>query len=248
MTAYPESELRRRAVALVGTHNFRDVGGYETQDGGFTRWRRLFRSDALHALDAADTDFAGLALRTVVDLRTDTERADYPDVLPADGPALVVLPLLNGNLEPMPASLDEVYDHLVEVRGAAIASVISALAAPGALPAVVHCTAGQDRTGVVTALLLSSLGVPDDTVAADFAATELFLTTEFVGVLTTVSGHAPTTHLLGAEASLMYRLLARVADEHGGARSFLLANGLTEAEHDRLREQLVTYDREEPPC
>jgi len=59
-----------RNLGFSATYNFRDVGGYTGLDGRTVRWRRLFRSDALHRLGEADTDaFAALGVRTVIDLR-----------------------------------------------------------------------------------------------------------------------------------------------------------------------------------
>lgn len=65
---------RVRLLPLEGTYNFRDLGGYPTVDGRSTRWGRLFRSDALQELTAADHDhLTGIGLATVVDLREPDE-------------------------------------------------------------------------------------------------------------------------------------------------------------------------------
>lgn len=245
MTRVPESaELLRRAVPLTGTHNFRDIGGYETEDCGMTRWGRLYRSDALHNLDpGAQQMLTELGLRTVIDLRSEHERANFPDALPSGGPTAFVCPLLdNATLDPVPTSLTEVYNHLIDHRGAAIVTAIRAMTTSDALPAVLHCTAGKDRTGVVVALLLSSLGVPDEVVASDFAATELFLTEEFLSVLMVGTSLSADSPMLGANASLMHDLLARVRAEYGSAARYLTIHGLTEYERDWLRAQLITRD------
>jgi len=64
----------RRQIALPGVLNLRDVGGYPVDGGGSVRWRTLFRSDALHRLDASGVaTLTGLGIKTVVDLRTQAE-------------------------------------------------------------------------------------------------------------------------------------------------------------------------------
>src|SRR5215471_1429491 len=72
----------QRRIALAGTLNLRDVGGYPTSDGGSIRWRTLLRSDALSRLDQTGrAALAELGLRTVVVLRTEEEARDAPTAL-----------------------------------------------------------------------------------------------------------------------------------------------------------------------
>jgi protein-tyrosine phosphatase len=233
--------MLRRAVAIGGTYNFRDVGGYETDDGGMIRWGRLFRSDALHNLrPSATTALRTLGLRTVIDLRSDQERRARPDNLPEGGPEYFACPILDQHtIADSPARLEDVYDHIISARGTTVVEAVRILACPGAVPAVVHCAAGKDRTGVVIGLLLSSLGVHHEIVASDFAATSLFLTDEFASVLTADSQAGVDAPLLRAPAELMCQLLARVEADYGGALGYLLAHGITSAEHARLRAHLV---------
>jgi protein-tyrosine phosphatase len=244
-----EADLLRRAVAVDGVFNFRDVGGYPTDDGGTTRWGRLFRSDALHTLTpAARATLDRLGLRTVIDLRTDSERDGHPSAFGELGAPIVICPILESTeFSPMPTTLIEIYNYFVDARGTAITSVVRTLAGVGAVPAVVHCTAGKDRTGVVTAMLLSSLGVPDEIVASDFAATELFMTDAFVAVLAGVQGSQGVeagSPMLAASAEMMTELLARIRTGWGGALGFLRAHGLEPEEHERLRRELVEHGGE----
>lgn len=67
--------------------------------------------------------------------------------------------------------IDDLYRRIVDHRGVHLTGAVRALAAPGALPAVVHCSAGRDRTGLVAALVLSVVGVPYDEIAEDYART-----------------------------------------------------------------------------
>lgn len=231
-----EAEFRARAVLIEGAHNFRDIGGYPTADGRITRDRVLFRSDSLHNLDDdARLRLDELGVRTVVDLRSDDERRRHPDAI---GDRRLVEESIFGETTPQgPRTLPEVYDLMIDRLGDRLTAAIRALAAPDALPAVVHCAAGKDRTGVVIGLVLSAIGVPDDVVAADYAATALFLTPDFIEVL----GHGEPTDeaMLASEVGFMQALLSRVEREHGGAAAYLAAHGLDAAELARLRDGLT---------
>ena len=81
-----------RHLALQGSTNFRDLGGYAGRDGRSVRWRRLFRSDHLGALSASDiATVSALGLGRVCDLRGAQERTAYPCVLP--GVTVIALPI-----------------------------------------------------------------------------------------------------------------------------------------------------------
>lgn len=69
-------QTHHRLIALGGTYNLRDLGGYTTVDGGMTRWRSILPSGALHGLSKADIDILmGHGLTTVIDLRNAAEIA-----------------------------------------------------------------------------------------------------------------------------------------------------------------------------
>lgn len=230
-----EADLMARLVPIEGVHNFRDVGGYETEHGRVTLDRRLFRSDALHNLDdAARARLDELGIRTVVDLRSDDERRMFPDAV--GDRRVVAQPIFDDvAFDPAPRGLPDVYDLMIDHFGDQLAAAVKAIAAPGALPAIVHCAAGKDRTGVVVALVLSSIGVPDDVVSADFAATELFMTPAFIEVLA-AAGHE---NVLRAEVGHMQALLARISSNYGGAAAYLGAHSVTDDDLNRLIDGLT---------
>ena len=158
--------------------NFRDLGGYRTGDGLQVGWRRLFRADGLHKLTGADrAQLIGLGVATVIDLRTVDEaeqRGRFPvaevPVRYVDLPLFDVLP----TTEEMPSWREASYVAarygLMVADGApALTGAFAALASADSLPAVFHCSAGKDRTGVLSALILAFLGVPDETIVEDYA-------------------------------------------------------------------------------
>jgi len=242
----------RRRIALPGVLNLRDVGGYPVAGGGSVRWRTLFRSDALHLLDAAGAAaVAGLGLRTVLDLRSPAE----VDIAPSPvGGRVTHLPLL-ADLETLPVptvpdsprgelELGTIYRYFVDECGDRIAAAIGELTSDDAFPALVHCTAGKDRTGVVIALILAVLGVPDEIIAADYALSATYLNPEqtpAIGQLraSTGLGDGLTTALLRSPPELILAVLDRVRAGAGSVEGYLRAHGLTGEALSSLRAALI---------
>lgn len=244
-----DADMRQRRIPLEGTWNLREVGGYVAADGRRTRPGMLYRSDALHQLDdEGRRQLRALGVRTIVDLRQTAERESDPDLVDGSGARVVHLPLYDQGGVSAGAgtgvTLGDIYRMLVTDRGVAIAAVVRELAVPGALPALVHCTAGKDRTGVVVALVLAAVGIGDDVIVADFSATGLFLSDERRQVLASkvsLAGVDPegASHLLSAEPELIVGALAVVRERHGSARAYLMAHGVLPGELSRLGRWLV---------
>ena len=165
---------RARHIGCDGAFNIRDLGGYPTTDGRSVRWQVLYRADGLHRIPPeATSSLDHLGWRTVLDLRT-TGEVDAGAFAPV-GPEVIHLPILRATwgvpdeVEVEPVSfLSTHYLQMLDEGAAAIAAGFAILASPARLPAVFHCSAGKDRTGVLAALVLSALGVADDVVAADY--------------------------------------------------------------------------------
>jgi protein-tyrosine phosphatase len=239
-----------RTIDLAGCLNFRDLGGYPTADGRVVRWRQVFRSDALHHL--TDDDVAQLReelrLGDVIDLRSSAElRSEGRGALAAEAMRFHHYPLFDGDApKTVPApemTLIDRYFLLAEFAKRPIAKVITALADTDA-PAVYHCAAGKDRTGVVSAILLGILGVPDEIIVADYAATqenldaiiERLMSTE--GYQTMLSALPPDT--LHAEPQTMLAFLERMTAAYGSMQAYAESAGVTGASLARLRDRLVT--------
>ena len=177
----------RRAVPLEGAYNVRDLGGYETADGRQTRWRTLFRAADIHALSSSDqSTLIDAGVRTVIDLRGSRELIEASSVFKdlsdvqyrphnMTGDALID----RWGTIPVPADssirLSTMYSTVLDERGEMIGAILEAVSQPGILPAVFHCTAGKDRTGVLAALLLGIAGVPHDRIVEDYALSARFL-------------------------------------------------------------------------
>jgi protein-tyrosine phosphatase len=232
-------------MPLTGLYNLREVGGYPAADGGTVRWGTLFRSDALHRLDESGTAaIAALGLRTIVDLRTQMEVDVAPSALAGVTAATTHISLLTGDLQALPLELDAVYRYIIDACGKTVGEAIKLLCAPDAFPALVHCSAGKDRTGIVIALILAVLGVPDEVIAADYGLSGGYLDQENTAVIGQVKastglGESLTNELLASPPALIVRVLANVRASWGSVDEYLLDHGLTAADLASLRAALV---------
>lgn len=192
----------------------------------------MFRADGIHRLDR--TDLAPFGIRTVVDLRTPRETAKGHFV-GDDVMGYFHLPILQETWESTLAQGDgwssserflaDRYLDMTEEGKAAIGAALRMLSDPDAVPLVFHCAAGKDRTGVLAALTLCLVGVPDDVVVADYAlsraATEMFfewLKTEYPERVADLEAQ-PTT-FLDSPAEAMHLFLAELRCRHGSVEAY----------------------------
>ncbi len=179
----PMSDSPARHLALQGASNFRDLGGYPTTDGRTTRWRHIFRSNHLGQLTAADVEIVrALGVKSAFDFRGLEERAAGICVaseitvhsLPIEPTVVAALraELARGSLTAALAIelMRESYRNYVHHNTQSFRALFAHLLEDRA-PLVIHCTAGKDRTGFASALILHALGVADDVIAEDYLLT-----------------------------------------------------------------------------
>jgi protein-tyrosine phosphatase len=243
-----------RHLPLGGTWNVRDLGGYAVAGGGQTQWRRVLRADALHRLDDAGRGtLVDAGLRTVIDLRFDREVASAPSPFtPDDGVEVLRLPLferLGLGTDGIPDA-PEGDDPLFGLYSVALAkcrpALQQALAAIADAPegmVLFHCTAGKDRTGLVAAMLLLSVGVDGTTIEEDYALTTRFIAPMFETLLADAQARGDDVErmgrYLGSDAQTMRATLRHLADHHGGIADYLAGGVLDAPRLQRLRDRLV---------
>jgi protein-tyrosine phosphatase len=228
-----------------GTYNSRDLGGLPAS-GGVVRRGALVRSDAPISLGSVDRQLLReLAPATALDLRERVERdLDAPDLDGIDVELLSV-PVLGEEFDLRTAlTLDDVYRQVLEQRGPQLTAAVRTFAAPGALPAVVFCSAGKDRTGLVIALTLGALGVSDEEIVGDYSRSEQNMTGRFRAAIEARARAAGISEQelaakVGAPPTLMRSVLAWLHANYGGAAGYLGAHGMSEAELDALRSALI---------
>jgi len=191
-----EQEELASWIKLEGCFNFRDLGGYRTSDGRTMTTGQVYRSDGLQRLTSSDLDHlcGQLGLGAVIDLRAHDEVREDGVGSIAKRTTIHHVPLFPeartprgkrdakaGNdasgdapspseevLANMPPNMGELYVIMLRAAQDPIVQVVELLGS-SECPIVFHCAAGKDRTGIISAVLLSLLGIPEETIIADYA-------------------------------------------------------------------------------
>ena len=181
------SDSPARHLNLAGASNFRDLGGYATKDGRTVRWRQIFRSNHLgHLTDDDAAVLRSLGVKSAFDFRGTGERAEalcvMPEItvhsLPVEPTVVAALRTIAAGGTPLSAEhavevMRDSYRSYVQQNTPRYRTLFSHLLEDRA-PLVIHCTAGKDRTGFACALILHTLGVPDEVISEDYLLTNRF--------------------------------------------------------------------------
>jgi protein-tyrosine phosphatase len=252
-----------RWIDLDGAVNVRDLGGLATENGGTTVEGRLLRGDNLQELSPGDVArLVDIGLTTVVDLRSTAElvaegpapldsvagvRHVHLPVLPEQGIATdavadVLLTRADQDRSRYPA--DPMCGHYLgylEDRPEQVVAALRTIAAAEGT-ALVHCAAGKDRTGVVVAVALTAVGVPPETVIADYAATAE-RTDAIIERLRRSPTYAADINSQPAQAhrprpQTMAAFLEQVTARYGGVIRWLSRHGFGDGDLGRLHAKL----------
>ena len=234
----PSARAADRAVRLL---NLRDVGGVQCAEGRRVRRGRLFRSATPDFATPADVaTLERLGIRAVLDLRTEPERmypvrraesdpGEWVSHSPLDRFAVHRVAMLTQLWDPGTLASTNVrperfladrYLEMCELGAPSIAECVRLLAGDQFTPALVHCTAGKDRTGVLVALLLSTLGVTNADIADDYSLSALAMP-ELVAL---IRDHTPErmdamvnqpSAFLSSPSKAMHLFLDELASRHG---------------------------------
>ena len=228
--------------------NFRDLGGHATADGRRVRPGVLYRSAAPTDATEADSDVLvkQLGVRTLLDLRHTTEREQFRMTRTWPGRE-VHLPLFrpDDTLRQFATLGDGYVDALRRPHvGRRLVEVLLLLAHEAEAPALFFCSAGKDRTGLVAAAVLSSLGVPDEAVADDYARSADSLDTMYAfwarrpnSAIEEAVRSFP--HVMGAPRGAMAQMLEQVRQDFGSMRGYLTAQGAHPSLFEALESRLL---------
>lgn len=243
--------------------NFRDVGGYLTANGRQVRWGKLYRSSRLSEATEADlAKLQALNVQLICDFRSleEQRRAPDPDLpawerhsLPVESldrrARLRMLGTLLFRRSRLPRMVREggYVQVMLEENGRFIGDTIKLLVAEPERVGVAHCTAGKDRTGVLVALILSYLGVPDETILADYSISNRYyalfrraMEPDLKPLLRfgiTVDDLWP---VLIVDPENIRHVMTHVRQNYGSVETYLLQKtGVSPAELDALRAQLL---------
>lgn len=256
-----------RVLPLEGGRNFRDLGGYPAADGQTVRWGRLYRSGVMAGLTDADYAYLdSLGIKVVCDLRTSAERANeptewraapvttlsFPDPEASDEAALGRV-LMDPQVTPeaVKAMMTGFYATILEQQAPAYRDMFDRLAA-NEVPLAFHCSAGKDRTGVGAALILSALGVPRETIVADYVLSDQLVDYRKAMQLDQEAGKDDpyaflrqlppevVAPLLASDAAYIEATFAQMEAQHGSVEAYLKAElDVTDEDLAALRANLL---------
>jgi protein-tyrosine phosphatase len=233
---------QRARLARDGIFNVRDLGGIRVRDGRVIAGGRLIRGDSLHRARDSVEVLHELGVVRVLDLRDERER-DEEGVLSADGIEVQHHPVI----DPMFAWFDEshddpstllahMYQEILTAFGARFATALASIAEvvsqrqDGAV--AYHCAVGKDRTGLLTALLLGTLGASDADVVADYVRSGRAGAVQLSWLWSLGHPEGAATDddlyvgLWSARAETMERTLEWLVEEFGGAAGYLEQSGV----------------------
>lgn len=256
-----------RRIVLEGARNFRDLGGYPTADGRHVRWGRIYRSGELSRLTPADYQtIATLGIAVVCDFRRDSERANASTTWQgANAPTILNLP--GAQVDRAPAGVGGGRGAARGAGGAAPATTADGLSPllassypqyattlaesyretmrqirtqNGAV--LYHCTAGKDRTGSFSALLLTMLGVPRDIVMQDYLLSNEYVVSQARIDAVVARGGTRRTALatMGVDSAYLDALFRSIDERYGSFDNYRrTALGVSDAELVALRNRLL---------
>ena len=259
--AAPAHPVPGTQLDFAGGTNFRELGGYEADEGKHVKWGQIWRGIPTCKL-TGETDRAkldALGLRLILDLRSVEEAKKEPDYVP-DGARLVQIcglcaedgheiAFAPGDIDRLMASAPEGYDvprvlyRRMLTGNKAFKELFRALEA-GETPILFHCSAGKDRTGVAAMLILLALGASDETICADYAQTNVCRRAEIEAVMQEHADEIAADpscrnhyyRMAGVEPELAPFVLDTIRSQFGSAENYLEAEyGLTPARLMRLR-------------
>ncbi len=256
------THLLNADIRLEGAPNFRDIGGYLTTAGQYVRCGRIFRSDALNHL--TEQDYAVLSeigVRLVCDLRSDLERTLKPTLWPpyllpmtwaidvnvdlrAGNSQLINMLRKDPNERGAIAMMSHVYRSVPDALVRHLGKLFTAITQDECLPLILHCSVGKDRTGVMSAILLLALGVPRDTVIADYLKTNEYqnvmnLEKRIVEFLEPILDVPPRREIvdvmIGARQIYLDIALDTIESGYGSVESYLETAGVDKAQLKKFR-------------
>jgi len=247
-----QADVDVRQVPLDSAFNVRDLGGLRATAGWRVRRGRVFRADALHRVGASDVAIlAGLGIRRVFDLRSVAELSrDGVGEFAGRVAEHVHVPLVKVSLSPFDPGIDwktlnlrDRYLDMLDEGAMAMRTIVCALAEAAPAPIIFHCTGGKDRTGVVAAVLLRSLGVPDDIIIEDYALSEANLAVAVEGYREHLEAvgldSAAIAYLTSSPPDRMRYTLGELDRRWGCTEDYLGSIGIEAATIDAIRRNLL---------
>jgi protein-tyrosine phosphatase len=250
-----EQTVASRLVLMDSVPNLRDMGGYLSSQGKYTRWGKVFRSGEISRMSEWDSiRFNQLKIKTIIDLRTTKEAAASPAI--ASKARIVRIPvvsdmdeiirqIIEGRVRKGDGSLfmQDLYLQYVTANKQAFAQALGLFLDVDNYPILFHCSLGKDRSGFLAALLLEALDIPEETIFDDYMATNDYIDlkryTNIVRSMDTDAQEALTV-VLSAKETFLDLALRKIKKDYGSVNQFLGEEmKLTEKQREKLKDILL---------
>lgn len=223
---------------LESTMNTRELGMYRIQGTkNYTLSNRIYRSDRCESLSASDKKLLlDRDITTIIDLRSEQEAETKPSAFSSDSDFIVFhYPIVEGMLPPN--SLEAVPVSYMEIAHADCVKEVFKTIADANGGVLFHCTAGKDRTGVVSAILLALVGVSDEDIVYDYAISREFNKQRLEAYL---KEHPEIDKdIVLANEKSMYGFLRMLREKHNSVDQYLRDIGISEYEIQELKSKLI---------
>lgn len=248
-------ETAERKVNLQGAFNFRDLGGYKTTDGKTVKWGKLFRGEELGHLTASDLKvIQEMGIKTNVDYRTDAEVTKLPDPTIAgvrnirtdagdDGSALASMSASGMKDAASAVQFMSAYNKYLVDDPKFYVQLMDLLDDPKNVALLQHCTAGKDRTGLGSAIILLTLGVDQKTIMDDYLLSNVYRAEAnkqaIAGLKTQIKDEnmiAAYTAIMGVQKEFLQAAFDEMTAKYGSTDAFLEKGlGITPQERAQLK-------------
>lgn len=245
-----------RSAVMDSVQNLRDLGGYPSTKGKRVKWGKVFRSGDLGSLSEWDSiRLDNLGIKTIIDLRTNKEVMERPvKYSKAD---IINIPISIGELANAPQRIregkikkgdagvymEDEYLQFVTDNGKQFAKAMDIFKDKSRYPILISCSFGKDRTGFLSAMLLSALNVPRESVVEDYLTSNQYINTrQLAGVVRKFStdSQESITVFLTANESLLDLAFQKIRKEYGSLDKYLSKElNITDNERDTLKDILL---------
>ena len=254
--------LNNRHIDLDGASNVRDLGGYKTTDGKHTLEGLLFRAAGLHKLSEASVALLlHKGIITDVDLRRTQEIQERIDILGQSETInyvrhniagdLPTIPLeksedsLKTNLNTIEEEIYKSYTGCLENSKTPIKQALITLFNPSNLPALYHCEGGKDRTGIISALILSVCGVNDELVAEDYGLSAKYLIDSYFEEQTIPNRNRENYTWLDYQneycsPKVMLAIMDYIKTIYGGTENYIISLGINKSVIETFKENVLS--------
>ncbi|MDR2312969.1 MAG: tyrosine-protein phosphatase [Spirochaetaceae bacterium] len=221
-----------RILPAEGLFNVRELGGYPVA-GGYTKWGLIYRAGEPEGMKGEDKkNLESRGIKTVVDFRTAAERRSFAGYGLATVTKRVELPIDAGNLmgvvsgewtyppdtQGAAVKMEKLYAALPGEAIPRYRELFALLAEPANAPLIFHCSAGKDRTGLASALILHALGAAEETIMEDYLLSAECLRGLYMGYMETRPQMVP---FMTVRESYLLTALGVIRDQYGGLDGYL---------------------------